>query len=141
MIDADILIMRNIDFDALTKTQDNQKNVVLTFKEYEPIWNKFPAAFSVFSKNSNSSELFLLSISSFILKSIAAQKVRWFLDQIAIYLAFHFSKMNANIVNADFYCDARYKEDSGIWIYSNDKKFNEKKAFFIKEFHNKISLL
>lgn len=144
MIDADTLILRNIDFDALAKTQDSQKNVVFTFKEHEPIWSKFPAAFSIYFKNSNSSELFLISISSFILKSIAAGKVRWFLDQIAIYLAFHFSKMNVNLVDSKFYFDDRFNEDSCIWALTNDKKnkkFNEKKALFIKEFHNKISLL
>lgn len=123
MVDADALFRQPLQT-LLAATADQPRPVVCHLPK-EPIWQEVSAAFLLVD-SSDHSRTFLANTSSAILRHLLQGKGRWFLDQMALYMAGNalikqgcltIGKTEASLVS-----DLSHSETSFIWQVSNDKR-------------------
>lgn len=135
MIDADMLINRRFNFAEVRKLASTNADCILTYNPNEPIWDCLLAGFCLFGEKSDN---ILSAISAFILNSIRQKKHRWFLDQVAIFLAV-WRECDGRIgyVPTKVFCDRAHTQDSLVWAVTTDKgaeKFVSRAARLIEAY-------
>lgn len=132
MLDADMLVNRRFSFADLRATASNDADCVLTYSPNEPIWDCLLAGFCLFGARSDN---LLANISAFILRSIQQQKSRWFLDQVALFLAAqHGTDGQIGYADAETFYDLEHNPDSYIWAVTTEKhakNFTVKAAYLV----------
>jgi hypothetical protein len=128
LIDADMLINREFTFSDVRANASHNTDCVLTYTPHEPIWDCLLAGFCLFGQRT---EQIVINISSFILNSIQQNKRRWFLDQVALFIAAQ--KTPAGLIGyapADIFCDLTHNQDSYIWATTVEKDISAPSDLF-----------
>jgi len=119
IIDADMLINRGFSFADVRNSASQNADCILTYSRNEPIWDCLLAGFCLFGAGADH---ILAGISEFILQSIQQQKCRWFLDQVALFLAAQqASEESVGYLAPEAFCDLEHKQDSYIWAVTTEK--------------------
>lgn len=135
MLDADMLVNRSFSFAELRAIASNDADCILTYSPNEPIWDCLLAGFCLFGARADN---LLANISAFILRSIQQQKSRWFLDQVALFLAAqHSTDGQIGYAAAKAFYDLEHNPDSYIWAVTTEKhakNFTAKAAYLLDRY-------
>lgn len=138
MLDADMLINRSFTFSDVRSAASLDANCILTYSQHEPIWDCLLAGFCLFGQKTDS---ILINISAFVLHSIQQKKFRWFLDQIALFLATqHRQDQLIGYVTEENFYDLHHNQDSYIWAITTEKKsetFTKKAKSLVDQYLSK----
>ncbi|MEB3276639.1 MAG: protein arginine N-methyltransferase [Cyanobacteriota bacterium] len=121
LVDADALFRQPLQ--TLLSSLAQQPRPVITHLPQEPIWQEVAAAFLLVDADARS-RTFLAHTSAAILRHLLAGKGRWFLDQMALYVArkaLRQSGQPSGSVAGSLVTDITHSDSSFIWQVTNDK--------------------
>lgn len=119
-LDADVLVRSNLL--NLPGIMDPEKRIGLPHFPYEPVWQEIGGG-STWFRTGEQSDLFLQAAAAFIVENLRARTARWYLDQVALCMAWrgypepkHIALCEPSIV-----CDLSQSDDGMIWAVTIEK--------------------
>lgn len=91
--------------------------------ESEPMWQYVSAGINLFRPTPHA-RAFLAIVCAYILENLFARKGRWFLDQVALFIAHRHTRERhqVGILDHRTACDVTHAADSLVWVLANDKE-------------------
>lgn len=119
IVDGDTLFRQPAD---LIFAENASVDYALLSMEAEPIWHRIAAGANLFNPN-ESALAFTRTAASYILENVFGDKGRWFLDQIALYLAWehHRDRHHVGTLSPALHSDLAHGGESRLWTVTLDK--------------------
>lgn len=135
MFDADMLINRRFSFDDMRQMASLKADCIMVYAADEPLWDCLLGGFCLFGPYSDS---LLADISDFILESMLQQKSRWFLDEVALFLAAQYAPDGTiGYIAPESFCDLEHHDTSFVWAVTTEKeaeKFVAKTSALLRKY-------
>lgn len=121
MVDADVLF-RKIP-ENLISLKEEQVKIGFIYSEYEPLWDCTGAGVTYY-KPASVTQAFLSTVALVIIENIRKKTARWFLDQVALFVA-HQKLKQADcfqFLSTQQYFNQKFDDDAVIWAVVNKLK-------------------
>lgn len=124
-VDADVLFNRPPR--QLSQNMSDGQSVGLTYLPNEPLWDRICAGANYFAANDTDGLRFLAQTALFISDNFQAGTARWFLDQVALFLAQGTlpAKNKIHYFSPARSFDLSFSRDAVIWAVTNELKFQK----------------